>query len=53
MPESNLKQAEMPEGCIILKNDFGTAPGAIVEYEKNLDDLHNAPGTAARDETDV
>lgn len=31
MPESNLKQAEMPEGCIILKNDHGTAPGAIVE----------------------
>lgn len=23
MPESNLKQAEMPEGCIILENDNG------------------------------
>lgn len=31
MPKSNLKQAEMPEGCIILKNNNGTAPGAIVE----------------------
>lgn len=34
MPESNLKQADMPEGCIILKNDCGTAPGAIVESDK-------------------
>lgn len=33
MPESNFKQAEMPEGCIILRNDNGTAPGAIVESE--------------------
>ena len=31
MPKSNLKQAEMPEGCIILENNNGTAPGAIVE----------------------
>ncbi len=34
MPESNLKQADMPEGCIILKNDCGTAPGAIVESDR-------------------
>ncbi len=33
MPESNWKQAEMPEGCIVLDNDNGTAPGAIVEHE--------------------
>ena len=33
MPENNFKQAEMPEGCIILKNENGTAPGAIVEGE--------------------
>lgn len=33
MPESNFKQAEMPEGCIILKNDNGTAPGAVVESD--------------------
>lgn len=31
IPESNFKQAEMPEGCIILKNSVGTAPGAIIE----------------------
>lgn len=34
MPESNLKQADMPEGCIVLNNDCGTAPGAIVESDK-------------------
>lgn len=44
MPESNLKQAEMPEGCIILKNDFGTAPGAIVEYEENSTTFIMLPG---------
>lgn len=31
MADSNLKQADMPEGCIVLENDFGTAPGAIIE----------------------
>ncbi len=31
MAENNLKQAEMPEGCIILPNNNGTAPGAIIE----------------------
>ena len=36
MPQNNLKQAEMPEGCIVLANDNGTAPGAIVETEKNV-----------------
>lgn len=34
MPENNLKQAEMPEECIVLRNDHGTAPGAIIEDEK-------------------
>ncbi len=33
MPENNWKQAEMPEGCIVLDNDNGTAPGAIVEHD--------------------
>lgn len=31
MTENNLKQAMMPEGAIALQNDFGTAPGLIVE----------------------
>ncbi|WP_446898369.1 competence/damage-inducible protein A [Clostridium sp. LBM24168] len=28
---NNLKQAYFPEGCIILKNDHGTAPGCIID----------------------
>lgn len=31
MPESNRKQAMMPEHCTILKNNNGTAPGCIIE----------------------
>ena len=36
MPKSNEKQADMPEGCIILKNDDGTAPGGIVEKDGKI-----------------
>jgi len=32
MAQNNVKQAEMPQGCMILKNNNGTAPGAILEY---------------------
>lgn len=35
MPKNNLKQADMPEGCIVLDNDNGTAPGAVIETDKN------------------
>jgi len=36
MPESNLIQAMIPEGCIPLYNSLGTAPGFIIhEKEKN------------------
>ncbi len=31
MNKTNEKQAYMPEGCIILENNCGTAPGLIVE----------------------
>lgn len=31
MTENNLKQAHMPEGAIVLKNNKGTAPGCIIE----------------------
>lgn len=31
MPKNNTKQACFPDGAIIMPNDFGTAPGAIVE----------------------
>lgn len=33
MPESNKKQALIPEGAIILKNENGTAPGCIMEKD--------------------
>lgn len=29
--ENNKKQAYLPEGCTILKNDYGTAPGCIID----------------------
>ncbi len=36
MAANNLKQADMPEGCIVLENENGTAPGAIVETDKGI-----------------
>lgn len=34
MPRENLRQAHIPEGAVILKNDIGTAPGFIVEENR-------------------
>lgn len=31
MPESNLKQADVPQGGIVFQNDHGTAPGMAME----------------------
>ncbi|MDD4188766.1 MAG: competence/damage-inducible protein A [Eubacteriales bacterium] len=33
MTKNNLKQANIPEGCTIIRNSNGTAPGCIVEKE--------------------
>ncbi len=33
MTENNLQQAELPEGCTILENTCGTAPGCAFEAE--------------------
>ena len=33
MTENNLQQAMLPEGCTILENDWGTAPGCAFEAE--------------------
>ncbi len=33
MTENNLQQAMLPEGCTILQNDWGTAPGCAFEAE--------------------
>ncbi len=36
MPEINIKQAEIPQSCVPVKNDFGTAPGMIFEKGKSF-----------------
>lgn len=36
MTENNLKQANMPEGAIVLRNNNGTAPGCIMEDGKKI-----------------
>ena len=33
MPKENIRQAHVPEGAIILKNEVGTAPGFIIEED--------------------
>ena len=33
MPESNLKQADVPQGGIVFQNDHGTAPGMAMERD--------------------
>ncbi|MBE6956020.1 MAG: competence/damage-inducible protein A [Ruminococcaceae bacterium] len=33
MPESNLQQAMLPQGCVVLENDWGTAPGCAFEVD--------------------
>ncbi len=36
MPESNIKQALVPEGSTVLPNNNGTAPGCIMEKEGKI-----------------
>lgn len=44
MTPNNEKQAYMPEGCIVLKNNNGTAPGCIIEMgEKTVIMLPGPP----------
>jgi nicotinamide-nucleotide amidase len=45
MPESNLKQAEYPEGAVMLPNPRGTAPGLMLEHEETL--IFCVPGVPA------
>lgn len=33
MTDNNLQQVYLPEGCITLSNDWGTAPGCIIEKD--------------------
>lgn len=44
MPENNLRQAMIPEGAIIVDNDWGTAPGIIIEIaDKTIIHLPGPP----------
>lgn len=36
MPENNLQQALLPEGCTVLRNSCGTAPGCAFEAEDKM-----------------
>ncbi len=33
MPETNLQQAMLPEGCVVFPNDWGTAPGCAFQAD--------------------
>ena len=44
MAERNIKQAMMPEGATVLKNDFGTAPGVILCNEDRTKTIIMLPG---------
>ncbi|HHW32438.1 MAG TPA: competence/damage-inducible protein A [Clostridiaceae bacterium] len=36
MAPNNIKQALLPEGCIVVKNKNGTAPGCIIEHKDKI-----------------
>lgn len=36
MTDNNIKQAYLPEGCIIIRNKNGTAPGCIIEKDEKV-----------------
>lgn len=42
MTENNVRQAMMPQGAIVLENNFGTAPGVVLE--KGDKAILNLPG---------
>ncbi len=42
MTEANLKQSYIPEGSELIKNDFGTAPGVILNFDGRI--IINLPG---------
>lgn len=45
MPESNLRQAEYPQGAVMIPNPKGTAPGLRLEVEGTM--IFAAPGVPA------
>ena len=42
MPETNRKQAFLPQGCVVFRNDHGTAPGCAGEQGGKI--VINLPG---------
>jgi nicotinamide-nucleotide amidase len=36
MTENNYKQAKMPDGCQVIPNNYGTAPGCIIESNEKM-----------------
>lgn len=36
LTKNNIKQAYLPEDCLVIKNDNGTAPGCIIEKENKI-----------------
>ena len=44
MTENNKKQALMPEGAVVFKNDYGTAPGLAIEDEEKGKIIIMLPG---------
>jgi nicotinamide-nucleotide amidase len=36
MPDNNLRQAMVPEGALVIRNERGTAPGVILENNKKI-----------------
>lgn len=45
MPEVNARQADVPEGASIIEQDWGTAPGLIVEHAGGV--IYAVPGVPA------
>ena len=44
MPEHNVKQAMLPEGAIVIPNDYGTAPAVAIEDEDTGKTVIMLPG---------
>jgi nicotinamide-nucleotide amidase len=49
MPESNLRQADRPEGSTSIPNPVGTAPGLLVEHDGKV--IYAVPGVPSEMET--
>ena len=45
MPEMNVRQADVPDGAMIIEQSWGTAPGLIVEYGDGV--IYAVPGVPA------